>query len=82
MDGNLSYGVPYPIESLRGYGTIENFDVRCITPEWLVKFHSGYPLDENDYRDVQALCRQFGFALPEEFHRFEQTDSARGQIDA
>lgn len=77
INGNLSYGVPYPIESLRGGGWIAGVEVRCITPEWLVKFHSGYPLDENDYRDVQALCRHFGFPLPEEFHRFEQTDTAR-----
>jgi len=75
--GNLIYGVPYPIESLGGSGTVAGLAVRCITPEWLVKFHTGYPLDENDYRDVQALCAQFGIPLPEEFRRFEQTDGAR-----
>jgi lincosamide nucleotidyltransferase A/C/D/E len=37
----------------------------------MVKFHSGYPLDENDYRDVRALCNRFGIPLPDDFARFE-----------
>jgi lincosamide nucleotidyltransferase A/C/D/E len=35
----------------------------------MVKFHSGYVLDENDYRDVRALCETFGIELPEEYKR-------------
>jgi len=42
----------------------ESFEVKCISPEWMVKFHSGYELDGNDYRDVSALCERFGIALP------------------
>lgn len=70
--GNLTYGVPYPFDSLSGSGTVAGVAVRCITPEWLVKFHTGYKVDENDYRDVQALCRQFGLPLPEEYDSFAQ----------
>jgi lincosamide nucleotidyltransferase A/C/D/E len=36
----------------------------------MVKFHSGYALDENDYRDVKALCERFDIPLPAEFLRF------------
>ena len=45
--------------------------VRCISPEWMVKFHSGYRLDENDYHDVKALCQRFGITLPIEYEEFE-----------
>jgi lincosamide nucleotidyltransferase A/C/D/E len=44
--GNGIYGPPekgemYPAASLTGAGTIEGQPVRCISPEWMVKFHSG-----------------------------------------
>jgi len=68
--GNLIFGVPYPPDSLTGTGSINGYPVKCISPEWMVKFHSGYDLDENDYRDVAALCERFGIALPAEYERF------------
>ncbi|MDW8234942.1 MAG: hypothetical protein RMJ54_19390, partial [Roseiflexaceae bacterium] len=48
-EGNYVYGAPYPRESLSGQGSIDGHPVQCIAPEWLVRFHTGYPLDENDY---------------------------------
>jgi len=74
-EGRLIHGVPYPLESLSGHGSIAGFPVECIAPEWLVRFHSGYEVDENDYRDVRALCRRFGIALPEEYRKFQEKDS-------
>jgi len=68
--GNNIHGVEYRSEHLTGKGVIHGHPVRCIAPEWQVKFHSGYTLDENDYRDVKALCDRFGIALPDEFRRF------------
>ncbi len=68
--GKLIFGVPYPPDSLTGHGSIQGHPVRCVPPEWMVKFHSGYALDENDYRDVAALCKRFGIALPAEYERF------------
>lgn len=70
--GNLIHGVAYPIASLAGSGFVNGYPVKCISPEWLVKFHSGYNLDENDYHDVKALCRRFGIELPQEYARFER----------
>jgi hypothetical protein len=29
-------------------------------------------LDENDYRDIRALCNRFGLVLPARFVRFPQ----------
>ncbi len=65
--GKLVFGLPYPPDSLAGLGTILGYPVRCITPEWLVKFHTGYPLDEMDYHDVRLLCQHFKIKLPNEY---------------
>ena len=70
LDGTLVFGVEYPLDSLTGTGSIQGYPVKCISVEWMVKFHSGYELDENDYHDVSALCERFGIALPAEYERF------------
>lgn len=68
--GNNIFGVPYPADSLTGTGTIGGHRVDCISPAWLVKFHTGYELDLNDFHDVSALCRRFGLELPDEYNKF------------
>jgi len=69
--GQLIYGVAYPFDALTGTGSVLGHPIQCILPEWLVKFHTGYALDENDYHDVKALCQHFGLALPPEYASFE-----------
>ena len=68
--GNCVHGVPYPAASLTGSGKIGGMSVDCTSAEWLVKFHTGYELDEDDYQDVSALCARFGLQLPSEYDRF------------
>ena len=73
--GNGIYGPPesgviYPAESLTGTGTISGVKVRCISPQWMVKFHSGYELTVKDYKDVSAICDEYGIELPDEYSRF------------
>ena len=51
--GYIIFGVEYPYDSLKGSGIINGYPVRCITPEWMVKFHTGYTIDEDDYHDVK-----------------------------
>ena len=68
--GNNVYGLDYLLKMLTGHGIIAGHPVKCIPPDWMVKFHSGYELDENDYHDVSLLCDLFGFPLPEEYIRF------------
>jgi len=60
--GNNIYGVAYIAAHLTGRGSIDGYPVRCISAEWLVKFHTGYQLDANDHRDVRLLCERFGIA--------------------
>jgi lincosamide nucleotidyltransferase A/C/D/E len=65
-------GVPYVAEHLTGTGVIAERSVRCIDPAWLVKFHTGYDVDERDHHDVRLLCERFGLPLPEEYTRFSR----------
>lgn len=75
-EGNHVYGVEYPADSLTGIGSVNGYPVRCISPEWMVKFHTGYELDADDYRDVRALCQHFGIEMPSEYRKFETNDGA------
>jgi lincosamide nucleotidyltransferase A/C/D/E len=63
-------GVPYRGEQLTGRGVIGGYPVRCIPPEWLVKFHTGYELDDNDWHDVRLLCERFQIAVPDGYLKF------------
>jgi len=49
--GNGVYGPPelglsYPSDSLAGHGFISGCPVSCMSPEWLVRFHTGYEINE------------------------------------
>lgn len=68
--GPVEKGIMYPADSLTGEGMIGGLRVRCISPEWMVRFHSGYELHQKDYNDVAALCAKFGIALPQEYANF------------
>ena len=70
--GNGIYGpaedkVMYPATALTGLGKIEGYEVRCISPEWVVKFHSGYKPRKVDLQDVKAVCEKFGIEIPAEY---------------
>lgn len=65
--GPTEEGKMYPAASLTGTGAIQGRQVRCISPEWVVKFHSGYELKEKDLKDVSAICEKFGIEIPEEY---------------
>ncbi len=72
-DGNGLYGLPeavegtYPADALRGRGTIDGLPVRCLSPEFQIRSHSGYELNDKDVEDVTALADKFGLDLPQEF---------------
>jgi len=73
-DGNGLYGshkegVMYPADALSGKGNIGNKDVWCISPQWVVNFHSGYQLRGKDYTDVLAICKKFDIKIPAEYEK-------------
>ncbi len=59
----------YPKAALAGIGSIAGRQVNCIAPEFMVRFHTGYPLREKDFHDVWALCQRFGLEMPGEYRR-------------
>jgi len=63
-------GVPYQREHLTGRGVIAGYTVRCVPPDWLVRFHTGYDLDDNDWHDVRLLCERFQIPVPDEYSTF------------
>src|SRR3989344_6860527 len=65
--GPKENGEMYPAGALTGIGTIDGHIVRCISPKYLVKFHSGYDLKEKDFQDVSVICKKFGITLPKEY---------------
>ena len=80
-DGNGLYGpvekgVMYPAASLTGSGTIDRQPVKCISAEYMVKFHTGYELHDTDFADVTALCVRFGFEYPKEYAHLKKPDQS------
>ena len=69
-------GLDYPLDSLNGEGSILGYSVRCIDLQNMINFHTGYPLDENDYYDVKALCQRFGIPIPAEYETFLAGDKS------
>lgn len=62
--GPAENGDVVPGVSLTGEGTIQGRPVRCISPEWQVRFHTGYEWDDDDQRDMAALALRFDIELP------------------
>jgi lincosamide nucleotidyltransferase A/C/D/E len=60
-------GHAYPPGSLTGEGTILDRKIRCIAPDHLVRFHTGYPPRDTDRHDVALLCERFNIPLPTEY---------------
>ncbi len=80
-DGSGLYGPPengeqYPAAALTGEGTVADRSVRCISPEWLVRFHTGYPVDDDDWADVSALCTRFDLPVPADYRRWTDAQAA------
>ncbi len=70
--GDIIDGLKYPKGSLTGHGNILGQEVKCIGPEHMVKFHTGYSLKEKDRKDVLAICKKFNIELPKEYQNFEK----------
>lgn len=80
--GENTFGVACRAEHLSGVGMIDGYQVRCVAPDWMVKFHTGYPLDKNDFSDVKALCEKFEIEMPEEhqtYWRFLEENNIRSE---
>ncbi len=72
--GNHIFGVAYTLEAFSGFGEIQAHPVRCIPPGILMEYHTGYPLDKNDYLDVKQLSRKFHLEIPKDYQDFLEAD--------
>jgi lincosamide nucleotidyltransferase A/C/D/E len=54
----------YPPGSTQAVGRISGREIRCLTPELLVRFHEGYAPRPIDRQDMAALADAFDVALP------------------
>jgi len=68
-DGSWHYGSALagerlPAEALAGEGTVDGLQVRCESPEWALRFRTGYPPREVDRHDVRLLSERFDLPLP------------------
>jgi lincosamide nucleotidyltransferase A/C/D/E len=74
-DGSNKLGVAYIADHLSGEGVILGCSVRCVPPRWLVQFHTGYDVDQNDWHDVRLLCEKFDIAIPDIYAGYGGIDS-------
>lgn len=65
--GSAVGGDRFPMAALNGSGAIEEMQVACESPEWAVRWHTGYPARAVDRQDVARLCDRFGLDVPEEY---------------
>jgi lincosamide nucleotidyltransferase A/C/D/E len=70
-NGKHVHGVEYRPEHLVGIGVIHGHVVRCIPAEPMVEFHTGYVVDETDYKDVKVLCEMFDLDVPEAYTNWQ-----------
>jgi lincosamide nucleotidyltransferase A/C/D/E len=56
--------VCWPREALAGRGRIGDRDVRCTSPEFLVKWKLYPGHDDVDRSDIELLCQRFGLEQP------------------
>lgn len=63
-------GLAYEAGGFGGRGTIGGRAVDCIAPATLVRYHTGYAVDADDWHDVRRLCARFGLPVPADYARF------------
>ncbi len=56
--------------ALEGRGAVGGRDVRTVRAEVEIGFHSGYPVDADDWHDVARLAERFGQTVPPDYDGF------------
>ena len=65
--GSAREGETFPTEALAGIGSIGGLGIRCESPAWALRFHSGYEPRATDRHDMRLLCERFDLDLPPTF---------------
>ena len=73
--GDPANGEMYPAGAFEGLGRIGSTNVSCIAAPFVLGFRNGFEPRDVDYHDVNALCAQFGLALPCRFQAKQDKQS-------
>ena len=65
-----NHGAAFPKKCFDGVGEINGQKVKCISAEQIVIFHTNYTPDENDAKDVLALCKKFHIEGPQLYKKY------------
>jgi lincosamide nucleotidyltransferase A/C/D/E len=65
--GSITEPFYFTAQDLSGAGAIAGEPVRCESPEFALRCHTGYEPRTVDRQDVAALCRQFRLPVPAEY---------------
>jgi lincosamide nucleotidyltransferase A/C/D/E len=68
-DNKNVYGIAYSAESLTGTGSLQRHEVRCISAEWVVTFHTAYAPRAVDRYDLKVLHERLGVDVPDDYTR-------------
>lgn len=60
----------YPAEGLRGVGRVAGCAVACLTPDLLLRHHTGYETQAKDWHNVRLLCERFHLPVPKSYARW------------
>jgi len=63
-------GLAFEADGFDGVGRIAGREVRCISPATLVRYHTGYEVDADDWHDVRLVCERFGLPVPPDYDAF------------
>lgn len=63
-------GLAFEADGFDGRGTIEGRTITCIAPATLVRYHTGYEVDADDWHDVRLICERFALPIPPDYGPF------------
>jgi lincosamide nucleotidyltransferase A/C/D/E len=70
---------PYPADGFAGQGSIGGQPVQCLTPQLLVRHHTGYSPKDKDWHNVSRLCERFGVPIPRSYAGFATGPGVAGE---
>jgi hypothetical protein len=68
-------GLAYEAHGFGGHGRIAGREVACIDAATLVRYHTGYDVDADDWHDVRLLCERFHLPVPTDYDRFPRAST-------
>ncbi len=68
-------GLAYEAGGFTGEGRIEGRSVPCMSAQFQMRSHTGYPVDRDDWHDVLNLHRRFELEIPPNYEKWQDQAS-------